>query len=219
MCGRFACAVPKSVIQNYYHVSVGADYHPHYNIAPGQFISVLRKAEGELLLQSMQWGFIPHWMALTKAKQKPINARIESANTSPMFRSAYLFKRCAVIASGFYEWKAEEHGKQPYYIHLKNQPIFTMAGLWSEHKNSQGDALYSCAIVTRNAVGSLKSIHERVPLIMDQADLMQWLDLKPLNLSTVLAHTNVYNDLSYYPISSKVNRAIYDSPDCIEPLS
>ena len=35
----------------------------------------------------------------------------------PAFRKATRARRCAVPADGYYEWKGEGRGKQPYYVH------------------------------------------------------------------------------------------------------
>ena len=37
-----------------------------------------------------------------------------------MVRSAFKRTRCIVPASGYYEWRADEGGKQPYFINAAN---------------------------------------------------------------------------------------------------
>ena len=65
------------------------------------------------------WGLRPSW-----AKEKgprPINARLETAATNGMFRSAFASARALVPMTGYYEWQeALEDGKKvknPSYVH------------------------------------------------------------------------------------------------------
>ena len=39
-------------------------------------------------------------------------------------------KRCIVTSPGYFEWRHESGKKIPYYIYLKDEPIFSMAGLY-----------------------------------------------------------------------------------------
>jgi putative SOS response-associated peptidase YedK len=90
---------------------------PRYNIAPTTAIDVVRLADTGPDLVPMRWGLIPGWWKKT-AKDVPstFNARAETVAQKPVFRSAFKRTRCIVPASGYFEWRAVEGGKQPYFI-------------------------------------------------------------------------------------------------------
>ena len=62
----------------------------------------------------MKWGLIPHWAKDVKAMQ--INARSETAATTPAFRDSFARKRCVIPADGFYEWETTDSGRLPHWI-------------------------------------------------------------------------------------------------------
>ena len=57
--------------------------------------------------------------------------------TKPSFRSAFKRRRCLVPADGFYEWQKIDKGKQPFYIHRKDEEPFAFAGLWEAWENPE----------------------------------------------------------------------------------
>jgi len=59
-----------------------------------------------------------------------INARADTVASKPSFRSAFKRRRCLVPADGFYEWQKAGKGKQPFFIHRKDEEPFAFAGLW-----------------------------------------------------------------------------------------
>ena len=99
MCGRFAYRgeqwpelvedLQKPVIE------------PNFNIAPTNNTPVIHLNGDELNITSMQWGLRPSWSK--KSTMEPINARIETIETKPMFKDAYAQRRCIVPADGWYE--------------------------------------------------------------------------------------------------------------------
>jgi putative SOS response-associated peptidase YedK len=49
----------------------------------------------------------------------------------PAFRDAFRKRHCLIAADGIYEWKKTgAKTKQPYYIRLKDEQPFGIAGLW-----------------------------------------------------------------------------------------
>eukprot|EP00892_Ulva_mutabilis_P001789 jgi/Ulvmu1/11610/UM008_0011.1 len=144
MCGRTRFRLePQRMAQSChqdYHLDINADkvdedaYFPSENSSPGARMGVLRLAnaqseEGkktdELVLEGMRWGLVP---SFTKAGEKPnffrmFNARSETVLSKSIFSRLLKTNRCIVCVDGFYEWKDEHKGKQPYYIYLKDKPL------------------------------------------------------------------------------------------------
>jgi len=85
---------------------------------------------GERRLDTLQWGLIPHFTTDLKTARKPINGRSETVATSGMFRDALRARRCLVPADAFYEWRAQQNGKQPFAIARHDGTPLAFAGVW-----------------------------------------------------------------------------------------
>ena len=79
------------------------NYPPRWNAAPSQELLVIRRNHqtGEVSLDPLRWGLIPHWANDRKIAWRCINARGESVKTTPAFRDAYAARRCLVPADAF----------------------------------------------------------------------------------------------------------------------
>ena len=82
-----------------------------------------------------------------------------------------------MLADGWYEWQVAAGGKQPWFIRRKDARPFAFAGLWERWKDpANGAPLESCTIVTTDAAESIRKIHERMPVVLAEADWDRWLD-------------------------------------------
>ena len=109
------------------------NYPPHWNGAPSQELLVIRRNHqtGEVSLDPLRWGLIPHFCEDPKGGRKPINAKCETVGTLPTFRDAYQRRRCIVPIDGFFEWKAiKGKAKQPYAIAMKDGYPLGLGGIW-----------------------------------------------------------------------------------------
>ena len=86
-------------------------------------------------------------------------------------------KRCLIVADGFYEWEKNEKVKQPYRLVLKENPIFTFAGLWDKWNDSSGNLILTFTIITTQANELMAGIHYRMPVILNARDAKKWLNL------------------------------------------
>lgn len=130
-----------------------------------------------------------------------------------MFREAYRQRRCFVPADGFYEWEAVKGSKQPYFVHMKDDGIFTMAGVWEEWQPPEGPAVETFTILTTRPNELLAPIHDRMPVVVDEKDRGDWRAgkdakkiLRPFDASRMDA----------YPISSRINSPRNDDARLIE---
>ena len=53
-----------------------------------------------------------------------------------------------------------------------------MGGLWDRWKSPNGEIIDSYTIITKSSIDKLKSIHHRMPLILDQHSTKSWLKKK-----------------------------------------
>jgi putative SOS response-associated peptidase YedK len=109
-----------------------------------------------------------------------------------------------VPADGFYEWQ-QDAGKQPFRIFVKNNPIFSMAGLWERWKSPDGNIVESFNIITTEANSFMKPIHNRMPVILKPEDEKAWLSSK--NSAEILSLLKPYSseEMDAYPVSKLVN--------------
>ncbi len=103
-----------------------------------------------------------------------INARVETAATSRMFKPLWQHGRAICFADGWFEWKKEGDKKQPYFIHRADgQPIF-MAAIGST-PFERGDDAEGFLLVTSAADKGLVDIHDRRPLVLSPEAAREWM--------------------------------------------
>jgi len=193
-----------------------------YNIAPGKSVPVIIKNSPNKI-SLMKWGLIPFWAKDPQIGHKMINARAEGIQNKPSFNVPIKTRRCLVPADGFYEWKKikleKKEEKFPWFIGLKTNKTFSMAGIYDIRKDAQGKEIQSYAIITTNSNELLKPIHERMPVIIKKRHENLWLD-RNSKLSTILKLLIPYpeNQMKGYPVSFLVNNPGNNSKDLIKEL-
>lgn len=229
MCGRFTLRTPIPELARIFDAAAAedlSDLPPRYNIPPTEPIVVVRaRAEEEpedgpgRELARLRWGLLPGWVEDPKDWPTLINARAETLDRKPAFEDAFRFRRCLVPADGFFEWRREGSGKQPYFVRTAEEGPMAFAGLW-ERWTGADEPVESCAIVTTDANEMLARIHERMPVILDEKARERWMDprLKTREALTELLRPFPSERLVAYPVSRAVNRTDAEGPECIEPL-
>ena len=137
-------------------------------------------------LQSFRWGLIPFGVKDEKQadeiKRMTLNARADTIFSKPSFREPIRSKRCLVPSTGYFEWRHEGDRKIPYYIYLKDESIFSMAGIYDTWLDkSTGEVVNTFSIITTDANPLTDYIHNtkhRMPAIMSKDDEEKWLDPK-----------------------------------------
>lgn len=119
---------------------------------------------------------MPFTGAMRRWWDKPplINARVETAASSRMFKPLWEHGRAICFADGWFEWKKEGNKKQPYFIQRKDdQPIF-MAAI-GRTPFERGDHAEGFLIVTAAADRGLVDIHDRRPLVLTPEAAREWM--------------------------------------------
>ena len=113
----------------------------------------------------------------TKRSQPLLNARVETADTKPTFKECWQRRRCIVPASWYFEW---EHLIRPdgtkkagdkYAIQPAGATVTWLAGLY---RIENGYPFF--VILTRSPVGELSKIHDRMPLILPENVIADWIN-------------------------------------------
>jgi len=158
-------------------------------------------------------GLIPSWAKDKKIAYSTINARSDTVATKPAFRSAFKRRRCLVLADGYYEWEKSGKSKLPWLYEVDGGKPFAFAGLWESWKPAGADeSLESCTIITTDANELASQVHVRMPVILDSADHDAWLAGEQIPLIPFPPER-----MSTRPISTLVNNARNEGPECIEP--
>ena len=178
MCGRFVLTTPADALAAEFAASTGGlVLTGRYNIAPMQEIVAVRSIEGERSLALLRWGLIPIWAKDPAIASRLINARAETAATKPSFRDAMQRRRCIVPASGFYEWRKEGTRRQPWYFRSADpRKSLAIAAVWERWRDPEGRIVETCCLLTTAANRVCAPVHDRMPVILDEAGIARWLD-------------------------------------------
>ena len=223
MCGRYALFTPEQVPDrfNVDGAGLGVDFQAHYNITPGSVQPVITRRRGQLRAESMKWGYQPPWSRQEGIiyRYKTFNARSEGVFDKPMWKQLIRYRRCLVPANGFYEWQDVSGGKQPYFIRPADESLFAFAGIYGFYRDEAGRERGSFAILTTQANDSMKSLHDRMPVILHRDMEMAWVDEimdEPEAIKVILKPYS--RNLRIVRVSQDVNTAQFDGPRLIEPI-
>jgi putative SOS response-associated peptidase YedK len=220
MCGRYRLTAKERYIRDHFGLDEDVEWSPRWNIAPTQQVPTIRQDSNEPRRTWMagRWGLIPSWARDAAIGVRTINAVAETAAERPAFRDAMRWRRCLVLADGFYEWKklGPKH-KQPYNFGLATGGIFAFAGLWERWRDTvAGQTLETCTILTTSSNSLVAGIHDRMPVILSPEDYDQWLDpgvTDPARVANLLKPFEA-RLMRSYAVSERVNRVENDDPEC-----
>ena len=221
MCGRFTLTVDPADLQDAFpEFTFPGQFAARFNIAPTQPVLVIPN-DSAGRADFFVWGLIPSWAKDPSIGAHMINARAETLAEKPSFRSAYRYRRCLILADGFYEWQAQVGSKVkiPHYIRLKSGRPFAFAGLWGDWHAPDGSQIKSATIITTQPNELIARLHNRMPVILPPDTYARWLDpapRQPANLQGLLAPYPA-EAMSAHPVSTLVNSPANDLPECIAP--
>ncbi len=220
MCGRFVLNADGTTIQAHFSLSTTPEVQARYNIAPTQPIAVISN-DAPQELTHYRWGLIPSWAKDPAIGSKMINARSETLDVKPSFKTAFKRRRCLIPATGFYEWpQMQSGGKQPHYIHLQDHALFAFAGLWEHWQSPEGDEIRTCTIITTEPNDVLATLHHRMAVILPPEHYEQWLSAEELPPAALMPLLQPYpsEPMRVYPVDTLVNNVRNDSPALIAPF-
>lgn len=195
---------------------------PRFNVAPGDdVLAVTAGRDGAPRGELLRWGLVPPWSKAAETPLTMINARSETLEERPAYREAFRRFRCLIIADGFYEWQRRQSGpSQPFHIARADRQPFAFAGLWSVWRG-EDRTVRSCTIVTTQARGAVAALHDRMPVILPATAETDWLDPGCSRERLLdLVGSSEAGGAELRPVSTAVNDARHDAPDCLaEPDS
>lgn len=224
VCGRYSLFTDYAILIDRFNVEKMAvdegEYTPSYNVAPSQQIIAIINDGHKNRLGTLRWGLIPPWAKDEKIGYKMINARSETVAEKPSFRNAFKKKRCLVVADSFYEWQRKDGEKIPMRIKLKNGEPFAFAALWESWKAPDGKTVNTCSILTTEANSLMKSIHDRMPVILTKEEEEMWLDPNVEDVERLKGLLKPYKaeEMEAYRVSEEVNSPKNNKPELIEKV-
>ncbi len=219
MCGRFILDSDIREIQRTFHFQLTETaVQPSYNVAPTQPVLTVVQRDGQRVLTAMRWGLIPVWAKDMRIGSKMINARAETVAEKPTFKRLLKSRRCLIVADGFYEWQKDGARKVPMFISVKPKHPMGFAGLYDMWTSPEGERITSCAIVTTGANDMMRSIHQRMPVILPKSAYRRWLDPSNQDLEKLSELLLPYSGkMQAYAVSTLVNAVGHNSPENIHP--
>lgn len=214
MCGAFSIRI--SPFETMLIKDAGSFRHwkPIYNARPGEVLPIITQEQPTKMTEAI-WQFVPHWMK--DPSKGVINARAESVQIKPFFRTAFQSQRCIIPADGFYEWAKKGTMRTPYFFHRQDDKPFAFAGLYSELPDGSGNVGF--AIITTEPNSLVGRVHNRMPVMLEDGESERWLDTtaKPKDVAALL---DAYpaEQMGYYAVSLKVNNARNKGAEIIQPI-
>jgi len=220
MCGRFTRNYTWQQVHAFYSLIPSAptsNLQPRYNICPTTTIDTVLDGK----LQPMRWGLIPGWWSkpLKELRLATFNARAETVDQKPFFRSAFKSKRCIIPVSGYYEWQTIGKEKQPWLFTPTEGDVLSVAGLWDEWTDKEsGKTIRSCTMIITEPNAFVAEVHDRMPVLLKPDQFEGWLSGKIGKEALVPAGEG---DLKKVPVSKRVNSSRADDNDhtLIEPIA
>jgi putative SOS response-associated peptidase YedK len=222
MCGRFTLTVdPAAVQETFSGYAFPQPFAPRFNIAPTQPVLAIPN-DDQKTADFFVWGLIPMWAKDPSIGSRMINARGETLEEKPAFRGSLKYKRCLILADGFYEWKGGpgRKTKTPFFIQMKDQKPFALAGLWDSWNGPDGSQVKSCTIITTEPNELVEIVHNRMPVILHSRDYAKWLDPSPQTPEQLKPLIKPFPAelMNAYPVSTLVNSPANDRPELIRPV-
>ena len=219
MCGRTSISKKEIELEKRFKakfaISELEKYHelPLFNIGPSMSVPIITADEPDKI-QWVKWGFIPSWASDNKATPPQINARKESVLEKPYFREAIQKRRCLVLLDGYFEWKVVNKATRiPYFIHLKNNEAFAVAGIYEKWNETNAFSL-----ITQEPNDSLTKVHDRMPAILLPEQEKLWLDKAKTGKESVsLIYPYPQEKMNFYTVSKRLNGTFNNDPKLLIP--
>jgi putative SOS response-associated peptidase YedK len=176
MCGRYSLSKSKIELEERFQAEMLVDFKPRFNIAPTQLVPVIT-SDSPKGFSFFYWGITPDFGQNKPVAQKLINARSETISEKISFKGSFQRRRCLIPADGFFEWKKlGKKTKIPYRFTLREDEIFSFAGIWEEYETVSGESQHTFLILTTTPNEVVEEVHDRMPVILKRDQEKKWLD-------------------------------------------
>ena len=208
MCGRYVITKPLSKTSDIVKTNIKVDNSDNYNAHPAQKLPVIKSYTNGKTLELYEWGLVPDWSKKLDKFSPLINARKETLMEKITFKNLIQTSRCIIPADGYYEWKREEKNKVPFYFTKEDDEIMFFAAIY---QNNQ------FCIITREATEKISTVHHREPLIINQSQINNFLNVKKDAMEILNSIKPPH--LKFHEISKDINNPMNNDPVLTQPIN
>ncbi|MGH2463421.1 MAG: SOS response-associated peptidase [Candidatus Limnocylindria bacterium] len=221
MCGRFAQPHSAEELARIFRARPMVDLPgQRFNVAPTDEVAGVVEHHGERLIEPFRWGLVPWYAEDRERAARLINARAETVESSPAFRTSFAKRRLIIPAAAFYEWYRADGRRLPFAVRRRDGEPLALAGVWAVWRDPDTtERVYTCSILTTVPNDLVSPIHNRMPVILDPADWDQWLseDAPRAELRALLM-PSPSQALFAYPVSPAVNSVRNEGAELLERI-
>lgn len=164
MCGRYFLEdnILDELEEKGYKISDQVKDISLKTIYPSQIGLYITGSSYEKEVKAARWGF-----PMKDSSKLIINARSETVTEKRIFQKSFEENRILIIMSSFFEWNRL---KEKYTVKRKDNDIIYTGGLL---RNFNGVDTYTMLTTLSNS--SMKKIHHRMPLILEEDMIEDWI--------------------------------------------
>ncbi len=217
MCKRFVLASSARAIEKEVLADFTFPFHPFYNAHHGGHYPVICD-DSVTTIQQLRWGLIPYW-SKWKTDSYLINVFVAESVKHRAFRLPIRRQRCLVPVNCFYSWVQHGNSKRPHVVYLKDQRIFTLAGLYDVWRDrATGESIRSFAVLVNYANMRLSKFLRAMPVVISPSRRMKYLKADvPLNEVMGMLRPFESDQFNLYPVSRDVNDPFVDHKGLVMP--
>jgi putative SOS response-associated peptidase YedK len=221
MCGRFAQPHSSEELARIFRARPTVDLPgQQFNVAPTDEVAGVVEHHGERVIEPFRWGLVPWYAEDRKGAARLINARAETVETTPAFRTSFAKRRLIVPAAAFYEWHRSGDRRIPFAVRRLDGDPLALAGVWAIWRDPEtGERVYTCSILTTVPNRLVERVHDRMPVILAPDDWDRWLspETPRPDLSSLLFPFPA-DELDLHQVSSAVNNVRNNGSELLDRL-
>ncbi|MDO4523688.1 MAG: SOS response-associated peptidase family protein [Eubacteriales bacterium] len=132
------------------------------DIHPTEYAPVLIEGKRGIRMSKQRWGYPG-----VQNKGVIFNARSETVTEKRLFQNGIRYHRAVIPARHFYEWNVN---REKNIFSRKDSSTMFLAGFYDIMSNEE-----RFVILTTQANESMRSVHDRMPLVLEANQLESWL--------------------------------------------
>lgn len=218
MIERFSLTAEMSDIVEMFQVRKVIQGHTNrFNVAPTQTVSIVMNDRfDQRSMQESRWGLFPFWA------KDAVNADHQTLSEKPFLARMLRRQRCVLPCSGFFGQKQFGKERDPRAMHIvvPSQQLFGIAGIYDCWRNVSGKEVRAFTMITAASTGAMSVWQPRVPVILDEEGIEDWLNPRITEFSSLRKHLEAMDSylMRAYPVTNAVHDDLFESPDCIREI-